>query len=123
MGILDSIQQFGSSVISGIGSIISAPFVTTTNRQPTTITGTLGNSISGLYDSAVSRIANWINPPPDQQQATPPQTIYFGGSQPISADGSTRPSGSTGGFRLPQGMGLILVAGLVGFLIFNRGRL
>lgn len=121
MGIFDSIKNFGSSVLSGIGSVISAPFVPTRSQQPTTVTSTLGSSINALYNSAFSRIADWINPPPQSTPApSAPKTIFtFGGSDPIAPTGSTATTGNTSG-GLPQGMGLILVAIGIGYLLFNR---
>lgn len=146
MGIWDSIKQFGSNVVSSIGSVISSSPTTYTGiggdvtfvgppAPSTSITSNIGNTIGGLYNSAISRISSWINPPPTVV-ATPsaPKTVYiWGGSAPLAPSATTAPSVATAPspitgnnnslFGLPQGVGLVLVAVGVGYLIFNKGKI
>lgn len=125
--IWDSIKQFGSNVVSGIGTIIAPTTVSSTFVGPPVPTTTsFTNSLGDIYTSAISRIAGWINPPPTAPvTASTASPIYiWGGSKPLAPSTTTSPSGSNASlFGLPQGMGLILVAVGVGYLLFKRGKI
>mgnify|MGYP000297049920 CR=1 FL=1 len=130
--IWDNIKQFGSDVVSGIGGAISSPYSSgfVGPTQPS-ITSSLGGTVTKvagtLYDSAISRIANWINPPPDPAPTpSAPAPVYvFGGSSPIKPTDSTSPSGVASGslFGLPQGFGIMLLTIGVGYIVLKRGKL
>jgi|APSaa5957512535_1039671.scaffolds.fasta_scaffold03442_9 hypothetical protein len=132
MSILDSIKEFGSQVISGIGGAFVSGLGGSTTPAPINSTSTQGSltsswgaGIGTLYDSAVSRISNWINPPAEAVSNPPAPVYVFGGSSPISSTTtSTAPSQAGSSlFGLPHGIGLMLVAAGVGyFLLTRRGR-
>jgi hypothetical protein len=108
MGILNSIKNFGSSVVSGIG----AAFTSTPVRAPSLTTPAIatGSGFSRVLDSAISRISNFINP---RQQIAPNATpVYVFDDSKVGGDGKI--------FGVSQKILLVVAAGLVGFLVFKR---
>jgi hypothetical protein len=114
MGILDSIKKFSGSVVSGIGSAFNSIPIGTPSITTAGINTTSGG-FSRLFNSAISRVSSLINPPQKvtQQQTAQTPTFVFSGS------------GSSGGnnqnlLGTNQKLLLVVAAGLVGFLVFNR---
>ncbi|MBT6955530.1 MAG: hypothetical protein HN802_06085 [Candidatus Jacksonbacteria bacterium] len=122
MSIYDRIKQFGGSVVSGIGRAFTPAPTRTSSMTTPSIMSTGGSGFTTLLNSAVSRISSWIAPKPKVVTQTVEKPVFlFGGGGGGTAPNlsGTAPQEPTL-FGMPQKMGLVVVAGLVGFLILKR---
>lgn len=102
MRIFSKIRDFGSDVVSGIGSVISSESKSATRS---------------IFNSAISRISDWIRP--DDRQvvsSTSPQVVFL----PPSNGDTTGDTTEKTLFGMPQVVLLFIAGGLAAYLVLKR---
>lgn len=114
MSLWDNIKDFGSSVYSGIGSVFSSPdptFVGPTAPTGGSLTSTISSGLNNIIDSVFSSFASSIYEPKTTLQSpstAPDRYITF------------MPSGSSKQILGMSTIGIVVVAGVVGYLYLTR---